>query len=96
MQQAGWTGLALALGVLGWAGAAGAQVQPPPPAAVAPVVASGYEPAPVASHPLGAPDSTISGQPAAGNTPIAPGSARLRINGRLTTYVGAASDSGRR
>lgn len=102
MQQAGRTGLILALGVLGWASQVSAQEQTQLPATVPqgappmflpPVTAPGFEPAPVPSRPLSS--STAATPPAAASGELAPGSARLRLNGRVTTTIGSYSDSGR-
>jgi hypothetical protein len=74
------TGLAMLLGGLGWAGVAGAQLP-----VTAPYVAT---PAPqMAPTPAPAPQTS---QPSA-----TPGSVTVRLNGRVTTGFGAASDSGR-
>lgn len=104
MQQTRLVITALALSLPGWASNASAQEQTQYPAAVPPaapvgappnfsppVSAPAFEPAPVPSHPPAA----AGNQPTSGNEPLAPGSTRLRLNGRLTTYFGAVSGSGR-
>ncbi len=104
MQQARLVVFVLALSLPGWAPNVSAQEQTQYPAAAPqgappmfspPVSAPAFEPAPVPSHPHVPTDPAIAGQPAAGNGPLAPGSTRLRLNGSLTTYFGAVSDSGR-
>ena len=109
MKTRGPIGLILALGLLGWAGSAGAQEQtvnpyttpqPAPPVGVPqlftpPVSAPGFEPAPVPSHPPAQPAAVTPGQPGATPATPAPGSMTLRMGGSITSYGGAFSDSGR-
>ncbi len=96
MRQASLTGLALTLSVFGLAAHASDQLPPQPLAAVsptsAPAPAPQFTPAPVPSHAFNGGSSTQAHPPGA---PLAPGSARLRLNGSVTSYIGVGADSGR-
>ena len=90
MRQPGLAGLALVLSVVGLTAPAGAQLPTQRPDA-APQGSSPFTPAPTASHPLSPTGSDPSMQPVTANQPIASDSVQVRINGRVTTYVGVGS-----